>query len=114
MENRIKTIVKAMDEKIARDIQVLEIGDLSSLCDYFIIGSAPSDRQVDAIAEFIEEEAQKNGMEVLNREGKRAGNWVLIDFGDIIVHVFQDEEREHYNLEGYWNKANRLDIEKYL
>lgn len=114
MENKLKLIVKAMDDKITKNIKVLDIRGESSLCDYFVVGSAPSERQVEAIADEVEEKLEEAGYQVYAIEGKQSGDWILLDAGDIIVHVFQEETRNHYDLEGHWHKATQIDVEKFL
>lgn len=96
---------KFADDKKAQDIVVLDISQISVVCDYFVIASGNSSTQVKAIADYIEAKLQEMGSELLRREGIREGRWVLLDFGDVVVHVFQDEERQYYNLERLWGDA---------
>lgn len=114
MKHLIQTIVTAMDNKMAQDIRVLDISGESSLCDYFVVCEGQTERQTEAIAEAVEEAVEKEGVEVLSREGKQSKEWILLDLGDIIVHVFKDQVRRHYDLEGYWTKAKEVDIQGYL
>ena len=110
----IKQIVDAAyhaaEAKKARDITVLNISEISTLCDYFIICSGGSTPQVKAIAEHIEEKLAEQHVNPLRREGIREGDWVLLDYGDIVVHIFKDEERDFYNLERLWGDAKVVDI----
>lgn len=96
---------KLADDKKARDIVILDISELSVVTDYFVIASANSSTQVKAVADNIEEKLKEAGINVLRREGIREGRWVLLDYGDVVVHVFQDEERDYYNLERLWGDA---------
>lgn len=114
IDNRILTIVKSADDKKAFDIRVLNISKLSSIADYFIIASGNSQRQVASISDEIEERMNKNGHELLGKEGYSTGRWILLDFGDIIVHVFYKEDRDFYNLERLWADAEALDIANIL
>lgn len=99
-----------MDKKADR-VVVLNIGKLSSVADYLLICSGASDRQVQAIAYSIEEGLKKKKMRPLSMEGIREGHWALIDYGDVIAHIFFEPVREFYNLEGLWPEADRIEVE---
>lgn len=99
------------DEKKAVDIVIQEVRDLLIVTDYFVIATGANDRQVDAIAEAIEEALrEKAGVKPIGREGFDDLTWVLLDYGDFVVHVFQPELREFYRLEALWNDAPRIDL----
>ncbi len=87
---------------------ILNIGAQTSYCDYFVVSSAPSERQVMAISNSIETTFRKAGIMPLGVEGKSDGNWVLLDFGDFVVHTFLSGAREYYDLEGFWVDAPRI------
>lgn len=108
--DRLKIIVKALDDKRARDIDVLEISELTSLGDYFVICTCGSDVQVRAAAGEVEEKMKEAGFAPLHVEGYRAGSWILLDFNDIIVHVMDGKTREFYALEKLWDDAKRIEI----
>ena len=91
--------MKAADSKHAEDILALDVREISLLADYFVICSANSERQINAIIDEVLEQEEKNGVEVKRIEGKDGAAWVLIDLGDVIVHVFSNNERAFYNLE---------------
>jgi ribosome-associated protein len=95
-------------EKKAFDITILELKKASSLTDYFLICSGRSDRQVQAIAQSIEEKMGKKGMRPLGEEGMREGRWVLMDYDDVVIHIFYDQVRRYYDLEGLWIEAPRI------
>lgn len=95
-------------EKKAYDLVVLDVGALTSLANYFIICTGRSDTQVQAIAQSIDESLGKMGRHPLSREGYSTGHWVLIDYGDVIVHIFYEPVREYYDLERLWGHAPRL------
>lgn len=114
IENMLQVVVKAADGKLGMDINILELEGVSSLSDYFIIVSANSDRQAMAIAEEIEDKMSENGYKCIGREGHRQGAWILLDFGDIIVHVFKKESREFYGLDELWANAKQLETANYL
>ncbi len=98
----------ALDHK-AIDLAILEVKKLSSFADYFVISSGSSDRQVQAIASHIEEKLGKQGLHPLGIEGKREGRWVLLDYGDVIIHIFYQPIREFYNLERLWSDAPKVE-----
>jgi ribosome-associated protein len=100
---------KAALEKKAFNVTILELKKPSSLTDYFLICSGRSDRQVQAIAESIEEKMGEKGARPLGEEGMREGRWVLMDYDDVVVHIFYDPVRRHYDLEGLWIEAPRID-----
>lgn len=89
---------------------VLEVGGLIVVTEYFIIATGATDRQVRTIAEEVEKVLKQNGLPAIGREGEREGKWLLLDFGDVVVHVFQPDEREFYRLERLWGEAPRLPL----
>ncbi|HJU61708.1 MAG TPA: ribosome silencing factor [Candidatus Binatia bacterium] len=97
-------------EKKACDLVVMEVRELTSIADYFIICSGRSDRQVQSIAQGIEENLSESGIAPLSVEGANRGHWVLMDFSDVIVHVFYEPVREFYDLEGLWGHAARIEL----
>lgn len=105
-----KLCAKASDDKKAQDIVILDISKLTSFTDYFVICSAPSERQVRSIAKHVEEEAKIHGSAPLSVEGLETSSWVLIDFGDVVFHCFSESARQYYNLEGFWQKAPKIDF----
>lgn len=108
--NTVNKIVKILDSKKGIDIQVLNVGSLTTLADYFVIASGNTERQTQALADNLEEELGKDGIYAVNKEGYRTGDWILIGFDDAIVHIFQPKTREFYDLEHVWQDALRVDI----
>ncbi|MDP3286421.1 MAG: ribosome silencing factor, partial [Desulfobacterales bacterium] len=100
--------VKAVLEKKAADITVLDVRGLTSVADFFIVCSGRSNRQVAAIADSVERYLKKKGIKPLSVEGKNEGLWVLLDYGDVIIHVFYETVRKFYDLEGLWSDAKRI------
>lgn len=98
----------AAAEKKATDVVVLDVGPLLVITDYFVIASGSTDRQVRAIADEIERQLKEAGLRAIGREGEREATWILLDFADIVVHVFQPDEREFYRLEKLWSDAERV------
>lgn len=107
-----KLACKALDDKKGEDIKVIDISQISVLADYFIIANGTNDSQVRALVEAVEEELDKAGFTVKQREGYGLGNWVLLDFGEIIVHVFDKENRLFYDLERIWRDGKTVAIDE--
>ena len=102
---------KSAIDKKAENLKVLDLSELSGFTDYFVICSGNSDRQVQAISDSIEHTMKKEGgFELLSCEGHGEGRWVLMDFGDVIVHIFLDALREYYDLENLWADAPSIKI----
>jgi ribosome-associated protein len=100
----------AADAKKAEDIVLLDLSGMSDVCDYFLILSATNARQLDAIVDEIEEKVKANaGMHALGREGRAGASWVLLDYGNVVVHAFLPETRDFYRLERLWGDAPRVD-----
>ncbi len=95
-------------EKKAFDITILELKKIASLTDYFLICSGRSDRQVQAIAQFIEEKMREKGVRPMGVEGRKGGRWILMDYEDVVIHIFYEPVRLYYNLEGLWIEAPRI------
>lgn len=110
----LEIAVKAADSKRGVDIVALDVSKVSLLADYFMICSANSDRQINAIVDAIVEEEEKAQVTIKRIEGKDGGKWVLIDLGDVIVHVFSHSEREFYNLEKLWSDAPLVNLTDWL
>lgn len=101
---------KAADDKKAVDITVLDISHISIICDYFLICTGRSSTQVQAVAEHIKEKLEEAGVRPLRIEGFREGSWILLDYGDVVIHVFQEMERDFYNLERLWGDAQVVEM----
>ena len=96
------------DDMQATDIVLLDIREVSSFADFFVIMSAGSRRQMDALAQDMQSELKETGASLHHREGGLESGWLLLDFGDVIVHVFAPEERAHYRLEEFWSKGKQM------
>ncbi|HPZ43429.1 MAG TPA: ribosome silencing factor [Bacillota bacterium] len=101
----VNIAVQAAKDKKAEDITVLDIRKISIIADYFLICSGRSSTHVQAIVENIQEKLEEKNINALRREGFREGEWVLLDYGDVVIHVFQEAERQFYNLERLWGDA---------
>ncbi len=103
-----RLIVDAAEDKKAADIVLLEVGDLTSMADYFVICSGGSERQLGAIGDGIVESLRDQGVRPIGREGGSNSHWTLLDFGAVIVHIFAPPERDYYQLERHWSKAKTV------
>ena len=104
----VKKIVEALEDKKAEDITVLDIGEVSSIADYFIIADGSNRNQVQAMADSAEEALGKAGYDAKQIEGYQSANWILMDYKDIIVHVFSKEDRAIYHLERIWRDGKQI------
>ena len=106
---------KALDSKKGGEIKVMEVTDLTSLSDYFVICTGSSNTQINALCDAVEEKlATEAGEKPLHREGHRGGVWVLLDYGCLAVHVFSEEARQFYDLERLWSDGKPLDLSSVL
>ena len=102
---------RALSDKKGKEIRVMEIAELTTLADYFVLATGASNTQINALVDNVEKVlAEEAGEQPLHREGYRGGTWVLLDYGCVIVHVFQDEARKFYDLERLWSDAEVIDI----
>ncbi len=106
--------VNAALERKAEDIVILSVKDVSSFADYFLICSGNSDRQIQSLADHIEQTLKQEGVLPLGTEGHKSGNWILVDYGDVVVHIFYKPVRDFYNIEGLWADAPKMAIEDSL
>jgi len=112
-EDTIKMVLQCINaalEKKAKDIIILDVKGISSFTDYMIICSGSSDRQVQAITASIEKDLKKSGVLPLGIEGEKFGQWVLMDYGDVIVHIFYEPTREFYDIERLWSDVPRMEV----
>ena len=103
---------KALEDKKGEDIKIIDISNVSVLADYFIIANGNNKNQVQALVDNVQEELDKVGVQVKQVEGYRMGNWILLDYGDIIIHVFSKEDRLFYDLERIWRDGKDISIEE--
>ena len=106
--NMIEITVAALQDKKAYDIKALDITKLTAICDGFVIASASNKSQLDALVDGVEEAMYKNEYPLMGREGRSEGGWVLLDYGDIVIHLFSEEMREFYNIDGSWRDADTI------
>ena len=108
------TVAKILDGKKAIDIQAIEIKDLSTIGDYFVIASGSSNSQVKALSDAVEEAMSALGFEPRRIEGYQSAMWIVLDYYDVIVHIFYTEAREFYSLERLWSDAPQVDLSDVL
>ncbi len=109
-----RQVVRTLDKHLAKDIRVLDVAELTSVADRFIIASGGSSTQVKALADYVEEALAEQGVHPLREEGYVSAQWVLLDYGAVVVHVFLQTTREFYDLERLWVDAPQLPIEQFL
>ena len=109
-----KIALRALDDKKARDVKVIDIHEVSVLADYFVIASGSNQNQVQAMVDNVEEMLTKAGYEPKQIEGTRNSSWILMDYGDLIIHVFDEENRLFYDLERIWRDGKVLEMEEFL
>ncbi len=110
LDTNVIAAVRAAEDKKALDVVVLDLREVASFTDYFVITSGANARQVQAIADSVEEELKKQKKRPLRIEGYTSAEWVLVDYGDFVVHVFEDKARKFYDLERLWREARRVEI----
>ena len=108
-EQAIKT-AEILDEKLGHNIKVIEITDVSSLADYMVIANGNSSTQVKALADEVEYKLDEMGISVSHIEGYRSNSWILLDYVDVIVHIFDKEARDFYDLERLWQDGKEVDL----
>lgn len=106
----VNKIVKILDGKKAEDITVLGVSELTTLADYFIIATGKTERQTQALCDIVENELSKDGIFHLNKEGYHTGEWILIGYDDVIVHIFKPTTRAFYDLERIWQDGESIDV----
>jgi ribosome-associated protein len=111
IQNRVRTAVSAALDKKALDLQVLAVGQVTSIADYFILCSATSERQAQAIADGVVDTLRDDGVKPLLVEGATPGRWILVDYGDFIFHIFTEDCRRFYGLERLWGDAPNVTAE---
>lgn len=112
-EEILENSIKILDKKKGMDITALEISELTSVADYFVIVTGTSTTHIKALADELEDGLAAMGQEPKNIEGKATG-WILLDYGNVVVHVFTKDARESFNLENLWGDAKQMDISKWV
>ncbi len=100
---------QAMEEKKGEDIKILDISEISILADYFLIATGNSSSQIQAIIDNVEEKLHKAGYSLKRLEGNRSSTWILMDYGDVVIHIFNREDRLFYDLERIWSDGRQIE-----
>ena len=109
-----KLAVSVLDEKLAENICIIEISEVSTLGDYFILATGKNVNHVRALSDYVSEALDKKNVFCKQSEGYGNANWILMDYGDFIIHLFDKESREYYNLERIWRDAKFIDVQDFL
>ena len=110
LDERIWMALTAATEKKAIDAVVLDLREIASFTDYFIIASGTNERQVQAISDEVVETLKKSGTPVIRVEGYKTAEWILLDYGDFVMHIFGDKARKFYDLERLWRESKRVEL----
>ena len=111
-KSKAKTAYTALADKKGEDIKIIDISNVSVLADYFIIASGANRNQIQAMADQVQNELAKEEVQVRQIEGYQTANWILMDYGDIIVHLFSKEDRLFYNLERIWTDGKKIEVDE--
>ena len=114
LTEQVKTAVRVLDEKLAEEIVLLNISEVTTIGDYFIIATGKNVNHVRALSDYVSEELAKSKVFTRQTEGYDAGNWILMDYGDFIIHLFDKESRSYYDLERIWRDAEKIEVEEFL
>lgn len=109
-KDMLKVIIDALQDKKAEDIRVIDISNVSVIADYFVIASGSNSNQIQAMVDNVEEEMFKAGYDDPKVEGYNTASWILLDYNDVIVHVFSEDDRAFYNIERIWRDGKEVDI----
>jgi len=104
-KNIVLALHKALDEKFAREIVLIDLRELTPIADFFVIATGNNAPQLAALSDVAEDFLKEHGVKLRHREGVNSANWILLDFGEIVVHLFDKESRDYYNLERTWGDA---------
>ena len=114
LKEMVKLACKALDKHKGEEIRVIDVGGVTTLADYFIIANGTNTSQVHAVEDAVREELGKNGYEPKRVEGSGTASWVLMDYGDVVVHIFSKEDRLFYDLERIWRDGKQAELEEFL
>ncbi|WP_409228244.1 ribosome silencing factor [Gudongella sp. SC589] len=113
LNKKLEIIQKAIDDKKGFNIETMEVGKLTTIADYFVIASGNSSNQVTSIADEVEDKMEEAGFHTLTtKEGYGSARWIILDYEDVIVHLFHRDEREYYNLERLWSEYEKISKEE--
>ena len=107
----VKNIIDILDKKKGQNIKIVSLEGISTLADYFVLCSGRSTTQVKALLDYLDEEMEKLGVNMLRQEGKQEGRWAVADFGDVIVHIFHEETRMAYQFDELWDNGDNIKLD---
>lgn len=110
----LELVIKALDEKLGIEITAIDISEVSNIADYFVIVSGKSSSQVQALADNVLEKMARAGFDSRQVEGYDSARWILIDYRDVVIHIFDQEDRDFYNIERIWRDGKLIDIREFL
>ncbi len=108
----IKVIYDTLEDKFGEDIQIINVDKISNMCEYFVIVNGNSTTHVKSLAMNVEEKMKESGFQLFNTEGARGNSWILLDYSNVVIHIFDKESREFYNLERLWNDGIKVDLDE--
>lgn len=114
VNEELKIVVKLLDEKLASNIVVIDVGNVNPLCQYFVICTGNNERHLKGLSNSLVECAVENNIELKRVEGSGADSWTLVDLVDIVVHIFSEEGRDNYSLEKLWGDLEYIDVEQLI
>lgn len=116
MENKalVSGIVTSLDKHKGENIQVIEVTDVTSIADYFVIANGTSNTQVKSLTDYVQDELEEQGVRPLRVEGYASASWILLDYGSVVVHVFREDTRQFYDLERLWQDGRQLDVQEFI
>ena len=110
----LQRAVMSLDKHKGEDLLALKVSSVTSIADYFLLATGTSATNVRSLSDYVEQELAREGKHPLRNEGYRTGDWITLDYGDLLVHIFRREVREFYDLERLWTDAEKIDITPYL
>ncbi len=110
IQSLLDTVLNALDDKKARDIKAIDISHLTTIAHYFVMASGTSVTHIKSLADNVEEKLGEKGIKPLHMEGYHTARWILMDYGDVVVHVFHEEDREFYGLERLWQDGRQVAV----
>ncbi len=106
----LNTAISALEDKKARNIRAIDIKELTTVADYFVIASGTSVPHIKSLADNVEEQLSEKGVKPINIEGYRSARWILLDYNDIVIHIFHEDDREYYGLERLWQDGRDINL----
>jgi ribosome-associated protein len=111
-ESVFDLVIQTLHEKKAQDVKAIDISDLTTIAQYFVVCSGSSVTHIKTLADYVEEKLNEQGMRCIHREGYNSARWILLDYGDIVVHVIHEEDREFYGLERLWQDGKPIAVDE--